>query len=65
MLEIETNVPISLVLLSHVGFLLSSFCILFHDDPRGDVLNTTVYDASCDQFTDLRLAQNCNRDITK
>jgi len=32
MLEVETNVPISLVLLSHVSFLLPSFYIPSHDD---------------------------------
>ena len=65
MLEVEANIPVSLVLLSHVSFLLLSFCIPFYDDPRGDVLNTTVYGDCFDQFNDLQLVQNCNRDITK
>ena len=65
MLEVETNVPISLVLLSHVSFLLPSFYIPSHDEPRGDILNTTVYGACYDQFNNLQLAQNRDCDITK
>jgi len=64
MLEAEKNVSVFLVLLSHVSFLLSSFHIPSHDDPRGDVFNTTLYDACHNQFNDLWLAQNCGRDIT-
>jgi len=63
--KIETNVSVFLVLLSHVSFPLSSFHIPSHDDPRGDVFNTTLYDACHDQSNDLWLAQNCGRDITK
>jgi len=65
MLEVKTNIPVPLVLLSHVSFLLSSSYIPSHDDPRGDVLNTTVYGACYDQFINLWLAQNRNCDITK